>query len=180
MHCTIWQLCESTKYIHCRHKVDTHASKDRHRRNSEHFKSNTAISFDHQKGYYSLGSSGLNLDYWFKTSDEMVSEDYPNSDDYSYKEEVMEDDGMDNWCSDDEEVLQIYPETAVVPSLHIENREYQQDDVHHSVDHNHHGLLDMTTKDDIRVTCDSTDHQLVYIKGHSSENIIAVYLADDY
>ena len=124
---------------------------------------NPVVSFDKRKGSYSIGSSGLSFDYWYKTSDESINEDNPNTDSCSYKEVVVinEDCGMENWCSDEEETLQTYPETpmALSPGT-AENWRHHNDDDDPSYNH---GLLDITTEDDVIFTCDFTNnYQLVH------------------
>lgn len=70
-------------------------------------------------------------------SDKIVSEDILNPDSHSQEEVVME---YDNWSSDDEETLQVHPETI----LSLPSGESWGDN---SVTHNH-GL-------------DDTDHPMV-------------------
>ena len=105
----------------------------------------------------------------------MVTEDSPNPDSYSHREEVMEEYGTDNWCSDDEETLQTYSEMVKVPSLGTaEDWGHHEDDIYDTINHNHI-VLDVTTEDDIRVTDDSTNSQLVHIKGQGNEYISYIF-----
>lgn len=134
-------MYELTRYTYSRHEVNTLACEDRHQ------KSDKAISFDQQKGHYNVESSDLNLDYWFEMSDKIVSEDVLS---HSWEEAMMEY-GTDNWSSDDEETLQVHPET--IPSLASEeNWGYCHDN---SVTHNHRPLD--TAEDDVTVS----DHPMV-------------------
>ena len=141
-------MYELTRHTYSRHEVDTHAGhvcEDQHRKSEK-----AIISFDQYKGHYSLESNDVNLDYWFEMS---VSEHGHNPD--SHKEEVMMDYGTDNWSSDNEETLQIHPET--IPS--VASGENWGDRPYHSVTHNHRPL------DTVKDVCDSTNHPMVYIKG---------------
>lgn len=164
---------------------------------------NTVVSFDQRRGSYSIGSSGLSFSYWYKTSDESLNEDSPNTDSCSDNEVLVinEDCGTENWCSDEEEMLQMYPEIPMAPSLidscsnkevvvinkgcGMENWCSDEEEMlqtysempmatsldtaenlqHHNdnddTDHNH-GLLDITREDDIKLTCDFANYQLVY------------------
>lgn len=141
-------------HIHCRHKIDTNACDDCHWDSPEHV--NRTISFDQKKRRYSLESSGLNLGYWFKMPNEMATENSPKSD--SYMQDLIIDNNRDSWCSDDEETLQIHPET--IPSSLGTAENWRDDDIHHS---KNYGVLDVVTEDDISVVCDSTNNQLVCV-----------------
>ena len=148
-------MYELTRHTYSRHEVNTHVHEDQHRKS---LKSDKAILFDQQKGH-DLQSSDLNLDYWYEMSDRTASEDDPNPD--SRGEEVMMDyySTTDNWSSDDEETLQIHPETIKVPSLASRKNWGDRHDGSVTLDHT---LLDIA-EDDFTI-CDSIDHQLVYIK----------------
>ena len=127
---------------------------------------NSVISFDQRKGYYSIGSSGLSFDYWYKTSNESINEDSLITDNGSYKEVLIEDCGTENWYSDEEEMLPTHPETPMEPSLGIaESWGHHNSDTDYSYNDNY-GKLYVTTEDDIILTCDFTNDQLVnnYIK----------------
>lgn len=71
----------------------------------------------------------------------------------SSDEEAMEAHGMDDWCSDDDEVVPIYPEAGMVPLMTADN----WNDIYSN------SVSDIVTTDDIRLTCDSTADQQVVI-----------------
>ena len=78
----------------------------------------------------------------------------------------IEDCDTENWCSDEEEMLPTHPETPMGRSPGTaENWGHHNSDTDYSYDNNY-GQLDVTTEDDIIVTCDFTSDQPVndYIK----------------
>jgi len=167
MYYIIWLLYELTVYIHCRHEVDTYHE-------GHYGNKSIAISFDQQKRRYSLEPSvdcDLNIDYWFKMSNDEI--DIANNlSPGSYKEGLTEDCDINEleWCSDEEEMLQIHPkmvavatETTSVPVVTVDNWEHHQDDdVYHPANDTccSHRLL---TTDDVVLSFGYTTDQQVYI-----------------
>lgn len=128
--------------------------------------------FDQQKKDYHLGSSvtsDTDLDYWFN---DMMNETgkLGTLNVSSHKEEAMMD---DKWCSDDEEVLQTHPDTV---SIIGDSWEHQQEEGYHSVDYNN---LDVTSEDDINISCDYTNDRLVNIEVIITIQNEAIFLVDD-